>query len=377
MNSDISPYKLLFTIGTGHLLLGALVWLLHVLGIMPYPAGAHAALMIQGFLLSFAMGFLMTAIPRFLDAPFASKGEVQGAVLICALPLISLWPLTPAWALPVIGVIQVGFLFVFAARRFFSRNFMPPPSFILIPVGLLSGLVGSVMIFYQNPAGRPLQLMGLMLAFVLGIGAKLVSALLGWQPPIMIELDQRKASRHWEPFFILVAGVYLIGILTHALGSTQLGDFLWAICSTAVGVTKWKIFSKPRTEGRLAWCLWISIWSVVLGLWLMALFPGLRVHFEHIIYVTGMALMTLTVACRVILSHGGHGIELEKRSRSLLAMCLLLLLAMATRVTAVFMSPESYFRHLAYAALILIVGVLVWSFVFIGFIWFQENDSQL
>ena len=73
--------------------------------------------------------------------------------------------------------------------------------------------------------------------------------------------------------------------------------------------------------------------------------------------------MILMVASRVTLSHGGHGLELEKTSKTISLTAILILLAAITRISAPWV--RSYESHLVYSALLWIIAVCVWAFVFL------------
>src|SRR3954464_7862678 len=68
--SDIrrEPYRLLFPLGIAHAAIGIGVWLPYYLwpALIPYPGQAHAVIQLQGFLLSFILGFLCTMLPKVL-----------------------------------------------------------------------------------------------------------------------------------------------------------------------------------------------------------------------------------------------------------------------------------------------------------------------
>src|SRR5690348_4847137 len=82
------PYRLLFPIGVLCGLIGVGHWLFWSLGwVAEGRTFFHATLQVQGFLTCFAVGFLMTALPRFLGAAPASLFEV-GCVLAASLAFI-------------------------------------------------------------------------------------------------------------------------------------------------------------------------------------------------------------------------------------------------------------------------------------------------
>ena len=108
----------------------------------------------------------------------------------------------------------------------------------------------------------------------------------------------------------------------------------------------------------------MSAWSLILGTWAPALFPSFAIHGVHLAFMGGFGLMTLMIASRVTLAHGGYGLELEANSKAIAITGVLILFAAATRVTAILI-PNSYLPHLAYAAMIWIIALGVWSWSFI------------
>jgi hypothetical protein len=115
MNS-ISPYKFLFCIGFIYALIGSGSWIFFRLGWMDYPTVIHGEWMMLGFLLSYVMGFLMTAIPRFLNAAVCKSWELIVAIILALLPLGGFW-LSVRWVAAG-GILQLFFLayFVFNAK---------------------------------------------------------------------------------------------------------------------------------------------------------------------------------------------------------------------------------------------------------------------
>ncbi len=351
----MNPYRVLFSIGFLYALGGLSLWVIFPSGLIPYPAFLHADWMMQGFLLSFAMGFLMTALPKFLNSAPCRLWELNIAIGCTMLPLMrSVFPPLTQWHTEIVPFLWLGF---YAASRFRKAEFQPPPSFIFIPLGLLSGILG---IF-----SKPLIIEGALLSFILGIGSKLIPALLGHSKPILIQLSSQKRS-FTERLIFVEAGLFLIGIVFHIAEATSFGDFCWAVVVTSMAIRFWKILSRPKMHGYLSLLLWASSWMVVVGLWLVVFFSAYRVHMMHGIYVGGMSLMALCVATRVVLAHGGFALTPEISSKGFLLCGTLCIIAAMTRMAAAFLPPESYFLHLAYASSSLALGFIFWA-VAIGY----------
>ena len=76
-----TPYQLLFPLGILLGIVGVSFWSLYAIGwIDTVPSSYHIDLQIQGFLLSFVLGFLMTALPRFSKTWPAKRWELTVAI---------------------------------------------------------------------------------------------------------------------------------------------------------------------------------------------------------------------------------------------------------------------------------------------------------
>jgi uncharacterized protein involved in response to NO len=364
----LQPFQVLFPIGLLYAIWGALIWILFLLGWVPYPGQMHAHTMIGGFLFSFALGFLMTAVPRFTGSAPCKRWELQVATAL------SLFSFLGAF-IHVSSLLVLVFLSFFFLSRYRSRSYAPPKHFVFIPVGLTLGIVGSVMTWMEISAGRAFQFQGTMLAFVLGVGGKLISALFGWSDSPLVQISSLNGVRNsegngsktwWDrppmdamaPMALLVLGFGLE--LTPAY---VLGRIFRASSATWVAMSAWKLYRRPQIKSRLTNWLWISCWSLVVGVWFYALIPTYAVHALHLMFISGFGLMTIVIASRVTLAHGGYDLEIESRSKAILWASIFIMLAALTRVLAP-LTP-SYTQHLGYAAGAWIIAMIIWC---VGFV---------
>ena len=376
----IAPYQVLFPLGAAHAVVGASTWVLFALNLMPYPARIHAHHMFAGFLLSFVTGFLMTAVPSFTGTAKRSNLELA---LAAALSIASFF--TESY-LP--AFLTLLFLGVFFLSRMMTKAATPPPHFIFIPIGLIIGIVGtSLATLYQfNIVGsnsyeiaRVLIFYGMMLSFILGIGAKLIAAFLGWsEPPTHMSPANRRVRdatkppwtlRRSTPF--LQAVLFLAGLATELFYHQSLGRTMLAVCASWIAVQEWRLYLRPRAKGKLPFWTWVAAWLLLIGLWVHALMPELGVHAAHLMFIGGFGLITLLVASRVTLAHGSEGIALESTSRIYLVTAALVISATATRFVAQW--TPSYVQHLGYAAVLWIFAILCWSAFFIPRMLFRRE----
>lgn len=380
-----SPYRFLFPVGVLMGFVGALVWAKYLFGPAAgasYPAQIHANLMMGGFLASFVTGFLMTAVPRFTGSFDASRFEIVFAMAIQLGVFISAG-FGLGNAFHVFSLLNFAFLAIYGGRRFRSRTYGPPVFFVFVGLGLACGSLGAALLALgaMPLASRSLYYHGTILSFVLGVGGHLLPALLGWKNPSVVPISTLKegvpeAERFWTPRkrVAALAFFFLLSFSLEAMGNEWIGRWVRAVVVAAVGLLEWRVLKRPPNRSRLALWLWISAGMVVLGSLAEAAFPAYYVHLAHLTFIGGFSLMTLMVATRVVLAHGGFGLELELRSKTLHFVGAMVLISALTRVTAPWI-PNVYWSHLAYAALTWVIAMSVWAFVLVPKMVFLKKRS--
>jgi uncharacterized protein involved in response to NO len=389
---SIAPYQILFPLGFLHGIIGVSFWIAHVFGWMNYPGVQHAHEMMTGFLLSFVSGFLLTAIPHFTGSHECSRTELWIVTLLCSLSFV----FHQAWVTLLLFIFICSFIF----RRWRVGTFTPPVHFIFLPVGLFWGLFSSLTIFLIelnliNPAfllpARMSLYQGTLLAFILGIGGKLLTAFLGWTPPPLHHIEKNIASSTTPKILfakipLLQASLFFVGIALEwtpllgesgrSLGITVaiIGKILLAICVTWVGLTTWKLHSKPKRVAKQSFWVWIALLFLCLSTWVQAFFPSLGIHAEHLIFIIGYGLIIFIVAGRVTLSHGHYSLKHEVESPRYAVLSLCLLITAFTRFTAQW--TAHYTHHLAYAALFWIFALGIWGYYFIPKIIVTNNSNK-
>jgi uncharacterized protein involved in response to NO len=218
----------------------------------------------------------------------------------------------------------------------------------------MAGTVGGFLVATQlvsEPSPRLFSRMlslGMVLSLVLGLGGLLVPTFSVMAEPLSITGIARAGQRKPRRLFLLAVAAGLLGALAcDALEKPQAGAWLRAIAATASGLLAWKLWQLPGRRERLSWCLWGSGWCVLAGLWLAALVPAQQLAGWHLVFGGGYGLLTLGIASRVVVSHGGHGLAAEHQVLTAPVIGLALL-AVVTRVAAGWV-PGTGAMH-AYAA---------------------------
>lgn len=369
MKNAVDAYRLFFPAGWLMAFWGVFLWILFPWNLVTYPGLNHPEIMMGGFFLCFVCGFLMTAVPRFTATfgPTATDQKFSLALIAILFLSLVLPGKKPFYFAVILNFI---FLIYFCARRFLVRKNDPPEPFIFVGVGLFTGIVGAVILFLAQffelnfqvySLGKVFFLQTYILCLVLGVGSRLVPALLGWAP---LPTEQNKSSSKNRKMFLYLAVLFLVTYLLEVFVNGPLALALRGGLMTFITMKFWKLYKPPQRKAVQTWGLWLSAWSVILGAWGLVFMPQMRIHWLHIIYISGLGLMTFMIAVRVVLSHGSHDMGIEKKSKILAVGACLLFFAGLTRFSAG-IAPHIYQSHLLYAAVTWIFGLLLWGWVFI------------
>jgi uncharacterized protein involved in response to NO len=358
------PFRIFFPAGALLGLTGVSLWVLYYCGAgVPYPNVAHARLMIEGMMASFIFGFLGTAGPRLTSTPHFSVGEVG---TLFTLDLLAAG-LHVAEAHRFADSCFLVCLLVFAAillKRFRRREDNPPPNFVLVVLGLISGIAGAALVAWSGEAqysfayqfGIALLNQCFVLLPVLGVAPFFIGKLLDLPSSNLPE--SRAFPAAWKRRAALNAFIGLIVIGTFLLESLSPNQAAAWIRAGAIAV--YLLLRMPwRGRTFLADYLRISLLFILAGFTAIALWPGYRIGELHIIFITGFNLIVFTVATRVVFGHSGQIERLKGRLWFFIVMSGLLFLAMISRVTAD-LAPAARTIHLVGAAFCWLAGALLW-----------------
>jgi len=359
------PFRFFFFLGVLLSWVGVGHWLLYGLGVTAtYSCELHGLIQTQGFLMAFAVGFLLTALPRRTRSEPPSYAEM--AIITAGLVVTTAGSTLESWRVAQLGYAAIFLVLVqFAVRRFLgaAAGRKPPAAFVLIPIAVAHGLAGAALIaagqaqgFWSMSLGKLLVEQGVFLCLVVGVGSLILPLMSGYPPPPDLGSSPRETAK---------AGLYAaagIGIfLSLALeqsGLHTLAPVLRAVVVTlglAVGGHSLRLPAKPGLHRRL---VWLSTWMIPLGLLASALAPDLRVAALHITFIGGFGLMAFGVASHVSLSHLGMDALALGRPWPIVAIAVTLALALAGRLAADV--SDAYFEHLAWAAAFWLVGSAAW-----------------
>lgn len=355
-----NPYLLLFPLGILALWAGILVWVPLLWNQDIYPLAWHRYLVLNGFVACFIAGFLMTAIPRFTKSPYAYGSEVA---LFSAFTLLGLYePLASVGSLG-----QALSLILFITLRIQQRQENPPYSFLFLFIGLALWVFAEGHALYTGSLHlKVIHYEGAFAAFIFGVGSRLIPGILGHS---QIVQSQRAHYERPLPLYRTIPPSFIPLLLIYPLSYLASSPYAEGLRFLVVGLlslTFWRLHKLPQNRSALTWSIWISAWCICISFLLRVIFYNDGNHISHTFFLSGLVLLTLMVATRVIQSHGPKDPTLEN-SPVLWWSTGLILLAMLTRVTAFYM-PDHYLNHLAYASTVLLVATLLWSWKYLRYL---------
>jgi uncharacterized protein involved in response to NO len=363
----VEPFRLFFPLGVVLAGIGVSHWVLYGTGITStYSCAVHGAVQMQAFMMAFAFGFLFTALPRRTRS--APPSSLEMIVLASALIVTTAGALSERWLIAEAGyALQFLVLLQFAVRRFLGRgaNRRPPAAFVLIPIGIVQGLVGAFLIAAADVSpgnaeatglGLLLVEQGVFLCFVAGVGSLILPLMAGAPPPL--DLDAGPRERLKAAGFATIGLVIFASFLLEHAGGTQAAPLLRAVAMAIVLVLGGTALRPPGKPGIHRWLVWIAVWLIPIGLFVSALLPDYRVPALHIVFIGGFSLMGFAVATHVALNHLGMEAMALRNPPAIIALGAFLLLAMITRLVADM--SDAYFLHLTWAALFWLSGAAIW-----------------
>lgn len=384
------PYSVFFPMGILYALFGVGVWPAFQWMKIPYPSFLHISLMTSGFLLCFIIGFLLTAVPKFTGSSATSKIEFIFIFIFMLWPFPVLLGRVTEIEKFITGMMVTISIFLFSYYLFrrLKAEFRLPLYFDLVGVGLFLFTYGAIVqhaiaLGYIEKAwtlrvNRMLH-HDFIFFMIAGIGSKMIAALLGWggQMPVQIMpiktvyTLERSAFKGFLQSGRLGYLFVSLSFLTLLLNQFSISGFFQLMLFIQIGYFHWKLHQYPRNKGILARWLWFACWALGIGLLVNILFPSLGVHGLHLEMVAGFSLVVLLISSRVILAHGGFGLEFEMKSKLIRVMGLLVILAALTRVVAPWIpgGPRTYVSHLTYAALLFGIALFVWFGAFARKVW--------
>jgi uncharacterized protein involved in response to NO len=380
------PYRILFPLGLACAAIGIGIWIpfYFLPQVVAYPGQAHAALQIQGFLLCFILGFLLTMLPKVMGV--RHLGRAQSILFPAGIVAASVcaWINAPhsALAAQAVHLFLIGNFLFFIASRWPHHKGSPPATFIFIPLAFAADTVGTVLRILISldsmEAGflrfaSLLQFQAFPLLLILGIGGFLLPKLFGNAVVNPAALRDQQGNPLYVPLAMgaILLGSFALEAAASAFGSGTL--VLRLAYALRAAVWGWFTLGQLRLTGivrKLPAYLEaarLSLLSMGLGMAMPVIFPAYLLAWEHVIFITGFLWLTLSVAARVLASHGGRPGMLDQHRKKSLAYGCLIAIAMVSRV-ATDIWTGGHWMHLALASAFALIALGLWARIYLPLI---------
>ncbi|MCB1122881.1 MAG: NnrS family protein, partial [Verrucomicrobiae bacterium] len=169
--------------------------------------------------------------------------------------------------------------------------------------------------------------------------------------------------------------VVLAGFSMEALGYLKTGPLVRLVAMALYLSQEVPFYRTFRKHGTLGLSLALALSLLLAGQVFQALFPQYFKAMEHIVFMGGFGLLTFTVATRVILGHGGQSTRFKSRFPSLVAVIVLVVVALLTRISADIF-PKVMVSHQVYAALIWVAGAIVWGCALLPGVFRRDDEPS-
>jgi uncharacterized protein involved in response to NO len=354
-----APYQIFFPLGVLCALFGAGVWLFQDILFSAPIVLIHSRTLAGGFLWSFIVGFLMTAVPRMSGTESASRWEILLSLGLILIQIFQAWFVDPKWFF-MTGALLVLFLAFYGGRRLYKSRMKPPIFFSHIGLAFLVALVGCYSyVFGDSSLGMLFYYVGPILLLILGIGTRFFSFLSG----LPSEFENSK-NRFKTPLFHL-SGILMVLFLFLAglrFDWAYLGLF---VLSLSYLTFIWRIYRRSERPSPLKYGVRIVATSIPLSFFLCWLRPDLQITWLHFLFIGCFSLLTFSVATRVTLAHGAYPIDLELKTPVLWGLILLMGLSLGFRVSFGLYGREGVGNHFLHLAVLFWMGaILAWCYSF-------------
>ncbi len=367
---SLAPYQILFPIGILSSLIAVGVWFVQHLNWFTAPAMLiHGKLIMGGFLWSFIVGFLMTAVPKMTGTRSATRLEMSVALILILALIFQSFVLDQRWFYGT-NFVLISFLLLYAGKRVLKTQKKVPVFFSHVGLAMIAGLLGCYFHFQnQHFLGIHLYHIATVLLLVLGIGTRFFSFLSG------LPSEFESAPRSHQVIFH-VFGLTLLLLLFLAGSLHAWAYFGIFVLTFSYLLFVWKIFRKSERPSPLKYGVRIVALMIPFSFFMSWMQPQYYLAWLHLLFIGCFGLITYAVATRVTLAHGSYSLDFELRSPTLWLFVTFLVSGMILRVLYGYSSGDLRTHYLHLAAAFWVSAILVWSYSFFKRIWIPGEQQR-
>jgi uncharacterized protein involved in response to NO len=218
--------------------------------------------------------------------------------------------------------------------------------------------------------GQLLVLQGVFLCLVLGVGGLALPLMTRGEAPPDVAPGSRGAlaiAAHLSGAALLIAS-FVIQIVSSTVAGCALRAAVLAI-ALVLGPELWRLPSKP---GWNRWLVWISPWMLPLGYAWASLQPAYYQAGLHVVFIGGLATLTLAVSTHVILGHGDRSDLVNGRPWQIGAIGFLMAAALCSRIEMV-LDVAHRNAWMATAAFYFLAATAIWLVLLVPVLWSRRK----
>ncbi|MDH5716272.1 MAG: NnrS family protein [Spirochaetia bacterium] len=372
-------HKIFFTTGVIGGFIGISLW---IFAEKSYAYFWHPELMITNYLLPIACGFLLVSVPKFLGtSPSNAFDKIIPFVIFYALIILALFAKLEMYF--ILKIFLFLYLIFYGIIKIIKRKGMIPYFFPFVIFAFLLGLTGALAqaalhlkfissdnIFYL---GRKTYFQGFFWVLFAGVASKFM--------PMMMQVAPAPAKKNRflpninpfsKPFWVSIGFLLTLTYYLEAFQIIKPALVLRAFLVLIIAKKGWHLFEKRSQKTKLSTIIRVLFWHVLIGHFVMIFFVQEIIHIAHILFIGAFSMGTVIVMTRVSLGHEKIPFEMEQKSKLYFAALGILIIALWTRVSAIFL--KSYFIHLEMASVTWAVAMLLWIVTL--FRWFHKHKAE-
>ncbi len=376
----IEPYRIFFPICIFGAMTGVSLWIFAwimqkqwiSLSVNPYPVMHHVNIMTALFLLPVAKGFVFTAIPRFTGTNFVTNKELTLFAFLQFFIITFVFFYEDSFLFYSFQSLDFGILFLFLLHRFRISKVKLSGYLYFLAGGFFLGLLGSVFqlisLFFERAFffqyGKDFIFYGMIPCIIFGTGTRMIPMIVNTENPAakMEWMKKAESQTIGKPFLILFVLSFLLEMILNPFVNSFISILFkgirFIICTIWI-IKFFHILEFSSFKGKLARTILFSCYLFIAGLAGYSFGLQYSAHLAHLYLIGGLSLLVLSIMTRVTLSHGGGDMAIEKNSNIFYWIMLLIFIAAITR-GFVFTFPALTTSHLAYAAILYILALVLW-----------------
>lgn len=257
-----------------------------------------------------------------------------------------------------------------------------PDSFVWLPAALVFGICGAVLVSTYSSflvvtgnkiwwlvfLGRGYLLQCMFLSVIIAVAPVILPQIL---KPEGIKINRLSMGK---PFHIICALILVLSIPLELWVSYSAGMIVRALLTYFTIVHSNRLWSLPRHDSPLSWCIWSSAWLLPGGYAVAAMSPAYRLVGLHIVFIGGFSMGSLSYALNRLVDGKETVRRYVDRGLTIGLFAGFLVLALVLRSISAATVDARIFSW-GHSTMAYILGVLIWIYLVIKALCMRNTQS--